>query len=127
MRAENLLKHMHGLGRKELLPSLKTYRLVLMALRNSDDHDRFERSEVLLREMYDLHEQGGYTKTIKPTEVSESYHQHEPKKNGLLGVLTCAFNNYAMLSRFLQSSWNAISARITLRLSKRSRLCEMKC
>lgn len=72
--AENLIRYMHEVGRQgneRLLPECSTYNAVLRALCNSDDNDRFENSDILLREMYDLHKQGDYPKQIAPD--SESY------------------------------------------------------
>lgn len=89
--AERLLRHMQELDRIELLPSFDTYCLVLKALRNSVDDDRFDKSEALLREMYDIHESGSYAKAIKPNSVS-LMHKRKSANVHLPQLLTFSFS-----------------------------------
>jgi len=71
--AVDLLRWMQELGnqgREHLLPSRKTYNLVIKAFCESDEDDKYEASEILMREMYSLAESGGYSKEpIKPSTV----------------------------------------------------------
>ena len=73
-RAEEILNFMrdqYNQGKMELCPTSLSYNTVLKALSNSEENDKGERAEALLREMYDLHERGDYPERIKPDQVRD--------------------------------------------------------